>query len=214
MRYNCRVKSSRNRVEVSKGMSLVETCVALGVFAVVFVAVAAFQSNIFIHQRTVAGSLQTVQDAQIILKTMLAELRSAAPAVNGIYTIAYAGTSSLAFFTDPKNTGATQKITYSLVGHTLYRAVISPSGSPLWYNPATQATTSLITDVHNSTSTPMFQYYDQYYTGTSSPLTQPVNVSSIHLISISLTLDTDPNRSPTPRIYTTQVSLRNLKTNL
>jgi len=195
-------------------MTLIETSVALGVFSIVFVAMAAFQANIFIHQRTVAGSLQTVQDAQIILKTMLAELRSAAPAVNGIYTIATAATSSLSFFSDPKNTGQTQKITYSLIGNKFYRAVITPSGSPLWYNPATQSTTTLLTDARNVPTLPVFQYYDQNYTGTSSPMTMPVNVSSIHLISVALTLDIDPNRSPTPRTYTTQISLRNLKTNL
>jgi hypothetical protein len=145
---------------------------------------------------------------------MLVELRSAAPAVNGIYTIASAGTSTFSFFSDPKNTGQTQKITYSLVGKTLYRAVISPSGSPLWYNPATQSTSSLLTNVYNSTSTPLFKYYDQNYTGTSSALTMPVNVSSIRLISVALTLDVDPNKSPIPRTYTIQTSLRNLKTNL
>lgn len=195
-------------------MTLIETSVALAVFAAVFVAVAAFQANIFIHQRSVSGSLQTVQDAQIILKTMLAELRSAAPAVNGIYTIATAGTSTLSFFSDPKDTGQTQKITYSLIGNRLYRAVISPSGSPLWYNPATQSTTSLLSSVRNLSSMPVFQYYDENYTGTSSPLAQPVNVSSIHLISVTLSLDIDPNKSPIPRTYTTQISLRNLKTNL
>ena len=211
MRYNrlMAMRSFKNR-----GMTLVETLIALAIFVAVIVAVSAFQVNIFINRNTVSSSLQTVQDAQVVLRTMLSELRSAAPAVNGIYTIALAGTSTLSFFSDPKNVGQTEEITYSLTGKTLYRSVIIPSGSPLWYNPANQTTSSLITNIRNSTSTPVFQYYDQNYTGTSSPLAMPVNVSSVRLVSITLTLDTDPNRSPTPRTYTIQVSLRNLKTNL
>lgn len=195
-------------------MSLAETMVALALFVVVMAAVAAFQVSIFTSKQTVSGSLQTAQDAQIILRTMLVELRSAQPAVNGIYTIASAGTSSLSFFSDPANTGQTEEITYSVVGSRLYRSVTLPTGSPLGYNPATTATSSLLTDVKNLSATPVFQYYDQNYTGTSTPLAMPVNVSSIKLISITLTLDIDPNRSPLPRTYTTQVSLRNLKSNL
>ena len=195
-------------------MTLVETMMALAIFVCIIAAVTAFETNLMVGRQTFSSSLETVQDAQVVLRTMLAELRSAAPAVNGIYTIALAGTSTLSFFSDPKNTGQTREITYNLVGKTLYRSVIIPSGSPLWYNPATQTTAPLITYIRNSTSTPIFQYYDQYYTGTSSPLAMPVNVSSVKLISITLTLDTDPNRSPVPRTYSIQVSLRNLKTNL
>jgi len=195
-------------------MTLVETLIALAVFAVVIVAVGAFQAGIFQSQRTVGSSLQTAQDAQVILRTMLTELRSAAPGANGIYTIAQTGTSTLSFFTDFDNDAVTEKVTYSLVGNTLYRAVIQPAGSPLSYNIVAQATSSLLTDVRNTPATPVFLYFDQYYTGTSSPMTQPVNPSAVRLIQVSLMLDTDPSKSPLPRTYSTQVSLRNLKTNL
>lgn len=194
-------------------MTLVEVLIALAVFVTVIVTVGMFEVNIFQYQGSVSGSLTTAQDAQVILKTMLTELRAAAPGVNGAYPIVSAATSSISFFSDLDNDGQTEQITYSLIKNTLYQSVVQPSGSPLGYT-ATAATSSLLTDVRNSTSTSVFQYFDQNYTGTSSPLSMPVSIPSIRLVEISLTLDTDPNRSPLPRTYTTQVSLRNLKTNL
>jgi type II secretory pathway pseudopilin PulG len=197
-----------------RGMTLIETLVALGVFMIVIVAVCSYQVSVYSNNRVISGNLQTAQEAQVILKTLLTELRAAAPAADGSYTIASASTSSISFFADPDNDGQTEKITYTLVGTKLYRAIIQPTGTPPVYNSATQATSSVLTDVRNGTSSPVFQYYDQNYTGTSSPLTMPVSVQSIRLIQISLALDVYINQEPLVRTYTTQVSLRNLKTNL
>lgn len=195
-------------------MTLVETIIALALFAVVMVAVSAFQVSIFNNQKVISGSLQTAQDAQIILKTMLTELRSAAPSMNGAYPIASAGTSSIMFYSDTNGDGQTEQIGYKLSSTTIYRTFIPPTGTPPVYLLSNQSTTTLMNNVRNSSSTVMFQYYDQNYTGTSTPMTLPVNISLIRLIQISLTLDVNPNLSPIPRTYTVQANLRNLKTNL
>ena len=150
----------------------------------------------------------------MILKTMLTELRQASTASNGAYPIAAAGTSSITFFSNIDSDAQIEEVTYSFIGNTLYRAVIQPTGSPLTYNFANQSTSSMLTDVRNSSSTPVFQYYDQNYTGTSSPLSLPINIPVVRLIKISLSLDVLVNQAPAVRTYTTQVSLRNLKTNL
>ncbi len=202
-----------NRVLRIKGMTLVELLIALAIFMIVIVTVGAFEVNVFSYQGSVSGSFTTAQDAQILLKTILTELRSAAPGANGAYPIITAGTSSLSFFSDPDNDGLTEEITYSYIQNTLYRAVIVPTGTPYSYSTSNQSTSSLLTNVANTASTSIFEYYDQNYTGTSSPLSVPVNIPSIRLIQINLTLDTNQSKLPA-RTYTTQVSLRNLKTNL
>jgi hypothetical protein len=145
---------------------------------------------------------------------MLTELRQAATAANGAYPIASAGTSSITFFSNANNSSSTEEITYSFASSTLYRSVIQPTGTPLVYNVSNQSTSSILTDVRNSSSTPMFQYFDQNYTGTSSALSMPINISAVRLIKISLSLDVLVNQAPGVQTYTTQVSLRNLKTNL
>ena len=132
----------------------------------------------------------------------------------GAYPIAAAATNTLSFFTDPNGSGVQDQITYSLIGNKIYRAVIIPSGSPLSYSVANQSTTTLISNVRNSSSTPVFEYFDDTYNGTGSALSQPVTISAIKLIRMNLTLDVDPNRSPVPVTYSANMSLRNLKTNL
>lgn len=196
------------------GFSLVETIIALAIFVLVAVAVGMFQVSIFSNQRVVTGSYQTAQDAQIILKTLLTELRSAQPGANGAYSIVSAGTSSLSFFFDKDGDGKTEQVTYRLLQSTLYRTSIPPTGSPFQYLLANQSTSTAMVNIRNSTSTPVFQYFDQNFTGTSSPMSLPIDLLSVRLIRINLTLDTDTKISPVPRTYTIQVGLRNLKTNL
>jgi prepilin-type N-terminal cleavage/methylation domain-containing protein len=199
-----------------RGFTLVEVFISIAIFAAVSVAVFAFYANTLSNQQVVSGSLQTAQNAENILKTMLVEIRSMVLGANGVYPLVTAGTSTLTFFSSPVSTSTIEEITYALQGTTLYRSVIVPSGLPVVYNPANQSTTTIMTGVYNATSAPIFQYYDQNYTGTSSPLTQPVVVSSVTLIKITLTLNANPSgRSPSqPRTYSTQAALRNLKTNL
>jgi len=215
--FNYMNKFEKNKdkgIGCSRGFTLVEVFISIAIFIAVIVAVGALLVNVYSNNRTVSGSFQTAQDAQVILKTMLTELRQMATAANGAYPIASAGTSSITFFSNSNNGSSTEEITYTLVGSILYRAVIQPSGSPLSYNLSGQSTSSLLTDVQNTSSTPMFQYFDQNYTGTSSPLSLPINIPAIRLIKISLALDVLTNQAPAVRTYTTQVSLRNLKTNL
>ncbi len=195
-------------------MTLVEVLITLAIFVTVIISVGAFESNIFIYQTNISGSFMTAQNAQIILKTMLTELREMAPGADGSYPLVNAGSTTISFFADSNNDGTEEEITYTLSSTTLYRALITPSGNPPTYNIANQSTTTILTNVTNKTSIPVFQYFDTNYNGTSSPLVQPVTATAVRLVKVNVRLDLDPNRSPLPIIYTVQASLRNLKSNL
>ena len=195
-------------------MTLVEVLITLGIFVAVIIAVGTFEANTFIYQGEVSNSFTTAQNAQIILKTMLTELREMAPGADGSYALINAGSTTVSFFSDPDNDGTEEQITYSLIGTTLYKAVIQPSGNPPTYGIANQSTTTLLTSVRNGFVTPVFQYFDTNYNGTSTPLTQPVTTTAVRLVKVNVTLDMDPNRSPAPITYTVQANLRNLKSNL
>ena len=196
------------------GMTLVEVLVTLGIFVAVMFAVATFEYNVITYPKNISGSLTTAQDTQVLLKTMLKELRSMQPGANGAYPLVSVGTSTISFFDDADNNGTMEQITYYMASSSIYRGVIQPFGNPLVYNPATQVNKMIVTNVRNSSSTPVFQYFDGNYTGTSSPLVQPVTTTDVRLIKINLTLDVDVNKSPVPVTYTVQASLRDLKTNL
>ncbi len=202
------------RKHINAGMTLAETLIALSIFVAIMVAVSTFQANVFSYQRSVSSSLETAQNAQVLLKVIMKELRSMAPGGNGAYPLTSAATSSITFFSDINGDGIVEQVTYTLLGNTIYKAVIKPSGSPAIYNFASQATTTLVTNVRNSFATPVFQYYDGNFDGTTAALSQPISVTMVQLINVTLTLDIDPNRSPLPISYSAKVELRNLKTNL
>lgn len=191
-----------------------EVFITLGIFLLIMGAVAAFEANVFNNQRTISSSFKSAQDAQILLKTIIKEMRGMEPGANGAYALVTVSTSTVSFYGDQANDGTIEQITYYLASSTLYRGVIQPTGSPATYNSANQVSKVLVTSVRNTSSTPVFQYFDTNYTGTSSPLSSPVTPTSVRLIKINLTLDADTNRSPQPVTYSTQASLRNLKTNL
>ncbi len=195
------------------GFTLIEVVVSIGIFMIIIVAVGAFESNIFSYQRNASNSFTTVQDAQVILKTISHDIRMTSQGSDGSYALQTTATNTLMFFADTNNDGLKERIRYTLIGPTLYRSVLVPTGSPLSYS-GSESTSTILTDVANGTSS-VFTYFNGSYAGTSTDaLAQPVTPNTVRLIQVSLTLDVDPNQSPVGRTYITDVTLRNLKDNL
>jgi hypothetical protein len=145
---------------------------------------------------------------------MVKELRTASPGSNGSFTIVQAATNTLTFFSDIDGDLLKEQVRYYLATTTLKKGVIKPTGNPLTYNSNNESFFYLAYNIRNSSTTPLFQYFDAYYMGTSSPITQPVTPTDVRLIKINLIIDVDPNRAPVIKTYTSQVSIRNLKDNL
>ena len=93
------------------------------------------------------------------------------------------------------------------------RGVILASGSPPAYTEQ-ESFSTLITDISNGASTPLFDYYDGNYTGSSLPLSMPVNILDVRLVKITIKIERDPNRAPELTTLTSQAALRNLKDNI
>ncbi len=197
-----------------KGFTLVETLVSVGMALVIGLLIANFGRDIFSYNSTVQSNLTAQLDARKVLKTITSELRSSTQSSLGSYAVSQAGTSTFIFYSNVDVDTERERLRYFMQGNVLMRGIIHPSGSPLVYNTNAEVFDTVIRDVINGTSTPIFTYYDENYTGTSSPLAQPVNISSIRMVNIKVVVDRDPNRSPTPITVITQATLRNLKDNL
>jgi prepilin-type N-terminal cleavage/methylation domain-containing protein len=197
-----------------RGMTLVEVLVTASILVVVMMAVAAFQYNVVNYNRSTQIRLTNIQDATSILKIITRELRASTISGNGSYAINAAATSSITFFADIDSDGLPEQLRYYLAGNTMYRGLIKPVGSPAVYNPAQETLKIIATGIVNSAATPVFEYYTGTYTGTSTSMTYPLVLTSIRLIKTNITIDTDPNKSPVLRTFSTQAALRNLKDNL
>jgi prepilin-type N-terminal cleavage/methylation domain-containing protein len=196
------------------GMSLVEVLVAIAIFVLIIGAVAAFQSNVLNFNRSTQASLTNAYEAQALLKNAARELRSMAQSANGSYPISTAATNTITFFADVDADGVREQVRYFLASTTLYRGIVEPTGSPASYNQATESRRILATGVRNSGAAPMLEYFDSMYAGTTTAMTFPLMITNIRMIRVNVTIDTDPNKSPIPRSFSTQAALRNLKDNL
>lgn len=199
---------------MNKGFSLVEIVVVIGIFGLIVIAVSDFQRNVFFNNKYSTDSINATQDARNVIRVMVRELRTVSPGNDGSFAIIQAATNTVSFFSDSDGDSLKEKIRYFISTTTLVKGSIKPTGNPLTYNSANETFEYLAYNIKNATSTPLFEYYDGNYTGTTSPLTQPVTVTNVHLIKINLMIDADPNRSPVVKTFTSQVNLRNLKDNL
>jgi prepilin-type N-terminal cleavage/methylation domain-containing protein len=199
---------------MKRAFTLVEVLTTVAIMTSIMVVVSVFQYNVLNYNRASGVALINVTEAQAIMKNIARELRSAEPGENGEYPLAIVATSTLTFFADLNADGRSEKIRYYISGSTLYRGIIVPTGIPAVYSSGSETIKTLTTGIRNSSTTLLFQYYPSSYNGTSTALTYPVSISTIRLVRVDLRIDTDPNKSPIIRTYSTQVQLRNLKDNL
>lgn len=211
--YKSEILRKMNGLKNNAGFSLAEVVVTVAIAGGIFLVVLQFGQDIFSINSTAGANLNAQTDGRRVLKTMVKELRSTSPSSLGAYPIASVSTSSITFFSNIDSDANKEQIRYFLQGTTFKKGVTKPSGSPLTYNPANEVISTLIRDIQ-PTTTPIFDYYDQNYSGTSSPLTFPINIPAVRHIRISVPIEKDINKLPGLIIVVSQVTLRNLKDNL
>ncbi len=203
----------QNRYNSKSGFTVIEILVSIFILTLIGLAVFSFAKNIFSLNRITSDSLTAQGEARRALKSMSAEIRTASPSSLGAYALAQTATSSFTFYSNVDNDSLKERIRYFLDGTTLKRGIIKPSGTPLTYNPANEVISELIHDVANAT-TSIFSYYDENYDGTTQALIEPINISNVRLVKITVVIDKNPQKSLGPMTLTTQISMRNLKDNL
>ena len=207
------MNSFKNNSHSQAGFSVIEVLLVIFILTLMGAAVYALQKDVFSLTRFLSQSLVVQDEARRTLKAMTVEVRTASPSSMGAYTIAEATASSFTFYSNIDQDSLVERVRYFLEGDVLKKGVIKPTGIPLTYNPADEVVTEAAHDVANGAS-PVFSYYDTNYDGTSQPITEPVEVSAVRLVKITILIDRDPLQSPGAITLTTQISLRNLKDNL
>lgn len=196
----------------SSGMSLIELMISLAILGIMITIIATFAKNIFGYNKGFANTLSVYDNSRTILHPISSEIRSASPSALGSYPIATADNTTFTFYADTNNDGVPERVRYYLSGTTLVKGTLAPSGNPLAYT-GQETTKNIVNNIRNTSQQPIFSYYDANYTGSESSLAQPVDISTVRLVKITLLLDADLNNPPDAVTITTQVSLRNLKDN-
>ena len=193
------------------GFTLIETMVGLGIFVMIMLALTLMSRNTWIYNSFISSGINNVDSIRKALKTISSEIRTASTADTGAYVIGQATATDFIFYSDIDGDLLKERVRYFLLNGALRKGVTKPTGSPLGYNLANEQVSTLIDYVTNAST---FEYFDKDYSGTEAPLPSPVNISSIRLVKVTITIDDDPTHAPTVNTFSTQVSIRNLKDNL
>lgn len=162
-----------------------------------------YQKNAFLLEQTAAldNARRTILDA-------IHSIREASYGNDGTYPISAAATSSMTFFSDLDNDGSVERVRYYLSNETFYRGVTDSAGFPPSYAGRPEATTTVAFHVRNSSSTPIFTYYNNAGVPLSATST---NVAAVSAVTISIWIDLNPNRAPNTFNLSETATLRNLR---
>lgn len=196
-----------------RGFSLMEVVIFAAIGALLVFFVASLTRNVsglgdFINQK-----LQERGDLDIVFSVLATEIRSAGPASNGAYPIQSASTSSFVFFSDIDQDGIFERVRYELATSSIWKGVIEPSGNPLVYATSSEVVKEVATNVVSSTPYNFFDYFDENYSGSGSPLSLPIPISDIRLVKVSALIDLNPGKTPRPTYFSQTVTIRNLRSN-
>jgi type II secretory pathway pseudopilin PulG len=191
-----------------RGMSLVEAVVVVAITVAVGASLLSVIRSFYRTNAYVFEATASVDSARRGLATTLSALREASYADDGNYPISSAATSSITFYSDIDSDRGIERVRVYTIGTTLYRVITNAAGNPPSYTGQAPSTTTIATYVRNTTSVPIFKYYDS--SGAQLSTTSP-DISDIASVTVTLMVDINPNRAPNILTMTGGATLRNLR---
>jgi prepilin-type N-terminal cleavage/methylation domain-containing protein len=198
------------------GFTLIETIVAISILTIIAFGTATLFKEVLSGSSQHQLAINNADQARTLEFTFVNELRNAVTANDGSAPLNQAGDNEIIFYTNYRSTNGTAKrVRYYYDTNIIYKGVIVPSGSPLSYDINSEVVNAVQNDVVNTPGTPIFYYYDGNYAGTSTPLSQPVNLNQVKFVKMNLSvLSQDIRNGITTFPLSVGATIRILKTNL
>lgn len=196
-----------------KGMTLIELLIAMFILVII---ISAFSSLITISLSKTSQqftAISNIDQARMVEARFVNELRNATTANDGSYCITKAADQEIIFYTPVGSTTIKNRIRYFIDNNILYKGTITPSGSPLSYNSASEKIIAVQSNLANNT-TPLFYYYNGDYNGEGSPLSQPVNINQIRFVKINLIVYSKTQNDIATFNVSSGTAVRSIKSNL
>ncbi len=193
-----------------RGFTLVESMVVVALTALVTGALLSAIQVFYRGNAYVFESAVSVDSARRGLTTALQNLREASYSDDGAYPITAAATSTVTFYSDVDSDGGMERVRIFIQDNVLYRVVTNSAGNPPSYAGQAGATTTIVANVRNGTTTPLFRYFNS--SGVALATTSP-DISQVSSVTATLMIDLNPNRAPNVLTLTGSATLRNLRDN-
>lgn len=198
-----------NKKIKNEGFTLVEALVSLGILGFLVVAGTSLIIRYFRFNDEISAKLILQNEVRSITEQMINELRKANQASNGAPALDTVNSDSIVFFSNIDSDSYIERIRYFIDGVNLKKGVIKPSCNiPLDYNCA--ETISILSAHENNGAAALFEYYDDTYSGTGSPLASPVDKMQVKMVGIKLILSDSSLPNPVSLTANIKVNLRNL----
>jgi type II secretory pathway pseudopilin PulG len=191
-----------------RGMSLIEVIIAMGIMILFSFVIPEIFLSSFRSQKIVFDQLEAQRQGRRTLQDFVNELRASSYSSIGAYPIEVASTTEIVFYSNLDNNGYIEKIRYYRNGRNLIKGVTAPTGTPLAYLPQDEVTSTVVDIINNTTS--IFYYYDKNISSSSTPLSYPIDITSIRFVKMSLRIDKNPTTSPVALMVEGSASIRNL----
>jgi type II secretory pathway pseudopilin PulG len=192
----------------ARGFTVIETLVVITISTTAIVALSTIIVSFYRNNAYLLESTQALNSAHQGITEVVRAARQASYGDDGSYPVASAGTSTLTLYSNADNDTFVEKITYSLINGVLYRATVNSAGVPPVYTGQPISTTTVATFVTNSSSTPLFTYFDSSGNQLSSTSTPLASIASIQVLML---VDINPYRAPNVFTLSESATLRNLR---
>lgn len=177
----------KKNTKKKSGFTLIETILAIFIFLTVSVSMIAIFGNLFSASRRENSQLVSQDYARKLTSQIINQLRNSQSGSDGSYPLDTAGDQQIIFYSNISNLNSgIERVRYYLQSGKIYQGITYYSGGT--YNTSTEKSIVVQDNVANSTSTPLFYYYDSSYTGSSTQaaLSQPVTVTQVKYVRLNL----------------------------
>lgn len=201
-----------NRKMKLSGFTLMETMVAIFIFGIGMAGFTYFFSWLWRNNQFVIEEGETARLVSRATDKLVSEIRKARQGDDGSYPIRSGDDFDLVFYSDIDSDGITERVHYYYENNQLKEGLAEPSGSPAAYPSSDGSVSTIASYIVNTSSEPVFYYYDKSYAGNSSsqPLPTPIDPGDVKLIRVQLYANINPNRAPDNINIESFAELRNL----
>lgn len=197
------------RIALSRGITLVETMVAISLFTLLMLAVTGIITHLYKINAYTLEQAYEVNHARRGIELAVRDMREMTYADNGAYPLVEMGTSTVGFYSDIDRDNSVEFVRYRLSTTTLYKYVYNATGTPLTYGTSPDQSYTVSEYVQNNKqATSTFRYFLE----NGIPATATSTVTDIRYIELMVVINIDPNRSPGQFTLRSSAAPRNLKT--
>lgn len=190
-----------------KGMTLIETIVAIAIFAIGIEGFALlFAKSLAVNSFTLRSGEAARAASRGVQKT-IDIIRNARQADNGAFVIVSANDNDLVIYGNADADSETERIHYYLDSGMLKEGVTDPTNDvPPAYPAGDQQVSAVANYVVNGPGSKVFEYYDI----NNNILATPAVINQVKMVKVYLEINVDPLESSSNTIVQSYATIRNL----